>query len=179
MGPLGWQETIFIFILALLIFGPKKLPELGRNIGKALTEFRRASSELRATFDREMANIEKETSGIKEEANKLTGDLYNSYYDTDYNRNHQAGHDDYGYSYDGYSYPDYTPDEASGSEVKQIETAEGGVQAESATTSEESTVAEGVRLAPAEGTVAVGDVIEPAVVSTAESATEKVKDQQA
>ena len=50
MGPLGWQETVFIFLLALLIFGPKKLPELGRNIGKALTEFLRASNELRSTF---------------------------------------------------------------------------------------------------------------------------------
>jgi sec-independent protein translocase protein TatA len=53
MGPLGWQETIFIFVLALLIFGPKKLPELGKTIGKAMTEFRRASSELRSTWDRE------------------------------------------------------------------------------------------------------------------------------
>ena len=54
MGPLGWQETVFIFFLALLLFGPKKLPELGRTLGKAMTEFRRASSELKATFDREM-----------------------------------------------------------------------------------------------------------------------------
>ena len=51
MGPLGWQETIFILVLALLIFGPKKLPELGKTIGKAMTEFRRASSELKSTFD--------------------------------------------------------------------------------------------------------------------------------
>ena len=35
MGPLGWQETVFIFLLALLFFGPKKLPELGKTIGKA------------------------------------------------------------------------------------------------------------------------------------------------
>ena len=48
MGPLGVPETIFIFVLALLIFGPKKLPELGKTIGKAMTEFRRASSELKA-----------------------------------------------------------------------------------------------------------------------------------
>jgi sec-independent protein translocase protein TatA len=55
MGPLGWQETVFIFVLALLVFGPKKLPELGKTIGKALTEFR-ASSELKSTWDREMVN---------------------------------------------------------------------------------------------------------------------------
>jgi len=64
MGPLGWQETVFIFVLALLIFGPKKLPELGKTIGKAMTEFRRASSELRSTWDREMAAIERESHEV-------------------------------------------------------------------------------------------------------------------
>jgi len=65
MGPLGTQELVFIFILALLLFGPKKLPELGKTIGKAMTEFRRAQSELKSTFDREMKNLERET-GIQE-----------------------------------------------------------------------------------------------------------------
>ena len=65
MGPLGAPELVFIFILALMLFGPKKLPELGRTIGKAMTEFRRAKSELQSTFDREMQNIERET-GVKE-----------------------------------------------------------------------------------------------------------------
>jgi TatA/E family protein of Tat protein translocase len=51
---------IFVFVLALLIFGPRKLPELGRNLGKALTEFRRASNELRATVEDEMRSLEKE-----------------------------------------------------------------------------------------------------------------------
>ena len=50
-GTLGMQEIVFIFILALLLFGPKKLPELGRTFGKALTEFRRAQNELKSTFD--------------------------------------------------------------------------------------------------------------------------------
>ena len=40
MGPLGWQETVFIFILALLIFGPKKLPDLGRSLGSSIREFK-------------------------------------------------------------------------------------------------------------------------------------------
>ena len=57
MGPLGWQETVFIFVLALLIFGPKKLPELGKTLGKAITEFRRASSELKNTWEREVSNL--------------------------------------------------------------------------------------------------------------------------
>src|SRR5258708_4237151 len=69
MGPLGWPETVFIFFLALILFGPKKLPELGRTVGKALTEFRRASSELKATFDREMKTLEQETESIKQATN--------------------------------------------------------------------------------------------------------------
>ena len=94
MGPLGWQETIFIFVLALLIFGPKKLPELGKTIGKAMTEFRRASSELRGTWDREMASMERETESLKAETRKIDGEIqsslhagtdnYNSYYDSGY-----------------------------------------------------------------------------------------------
>jgi TatA/E family protein of Tat protein translocase len=85
MGPLGWQETVFIFVLALLVFGPKKLPELGKTIGKALTEFRRASSELKSTWDREMSNLERETESIREVAssyqNELTDYSYNYNYE--------------------------------------------------------------------------------------------------
>ena len=51
MGPVGVQEMIVIFLVALVLFGPKKLPELGKTIGKAITEFRRAQSELKSTFD--------------------------------------------------------------------------------------------------------------------------------
>ena len=74
MGTLGTPEMIFIFILALILFGPKKLPEIGRTVGKALTEFRRASSELKATFDREINSLEAE-SGLKEV--KHSYDSYN------------------------------------------------------------------------------------------------------
>ncbi|MBC7928006.1 MAG: twin-arginine translocase TatA/TatE family subunit [Bryobacteraceae bacterium] len=83
MGPLGVPETIFIFVLALLIFGPKKLPELGRTIGKAMTEFRRASSELKTTFDREMNAIERDTE-LKEVTQAYNGETYNydPYYDS-------------------------------------------------------------------------------------------------
>jgi TatA/E family protein of Tat protein translocase len=68
VGSLGVPEMIFIFVLALLIFGPRKLPELGRNLGKALAEFRRASNELRATVEDEMRNLEKETREIERQA---------------------------------------------------------------------------------------------------------------
>ncbi|MEZ5364175.1 MAG: TatA/E family twin arginine-targeting protein translocase [Bryobacterales bacterium] len=72
MGPIGFQEMIFIFVFALLIFGPKKLPELGRTFGKGMAEFRRASNELKSTFQREMDNIERETK--MDEARKAAND---------------------------------------------------------------------------------------------------------
>jgi len=65
MGTVGVQEMVVIFLVALVLFGPKKLPELGRTIGKAITEFRRASNDLKATFEREMHALEQETQ-IKE-----------------------------------------------------------------------------------------------------------------
>jgi TatA/E family protein of Tat protein translocase len=55
MGPLGVPELIFIFVLALLIFGPKRLPEIGRTVGKGLAEFRKASTELKRTINTELA----------------------------------------------------------------------------------------------------------------------------
>jgi len=67
MGTVGVQEMVVIFIVALVLFGPKKLPELGRTIGKAITEFRRASSDLKASFEREMHNLERETDALKEQ----------------------------------------------------------------------------------------------------------------
>lgn len=100
MGPLGWQETVFIFVLALLVFGPKKLPELGKTIGKALTEFRRASSELKSTWDREMTNLERETESIKE----VTSSYQNELTDYSYNYNYEDS------SYDSGAYGSESPD---------------------------------------------------------------------
>jgi TatA/E family protein of Tat protein translocase len=54
------MEILVIFVVALLVFGPKKLPELGKSLGKGLSEFRRASAELRGSLEREMENIEHE-----------------------------------------------------------------------------------------------------------------------
>jgi len=62
MGSLGMQEIIIIFILALIVFGPRKLPELGKTIGKGLAEFKKASNELKQTWEDEVQlNKEKES----------------------------------------------------------------------------------------------------------------------
>ena len=53
-GSIGFQELLIIFTIALLIFGPKKLPEVGRSIGKALREFRRTSDEIKEKIEEEI-----------------------------------------------------------------------------------------------------------------------------
>ena len=55
IGSLGVPELLFILVLALLVFGPKRLPEIGRTIGKGLAEFRRASNDLKRTINSELA----------------------------------------------------------------------------------------------------------------------------
>ncbi len=64
---LGFSEMLFIFFLALLIFGPKKLPEIGRQIGEAMIHFKRASNEFKAQLEDEIRNLEAE-----EERKKLS-----------------------------------------------------------------------------------------------------------
>ena len=54
MGPIGFPEMLIILVVALIVFGPRKLPELGRSLGKSLGEFKRASNELRHTLDQEI-----------------------------------------------------------------------------------------------------------------------------
>ena len=133
MGPLGVPETIFIFVLALLLFGPKKLPELGRTIGKAMTEFRRASNELKATFDREMKTLERETESIKEEANKFHSDTYNYDYSS------------YDSGYYGSESQDSTATEVSTASASAPE----GAQSQIAASAPEGTIAHGTETAAA------------------------------
>ena len=75
-GTLGVPEIAVIFILALVLFGPRKLPELGRTIGKAMTEFRRASSDLKATFDREMQTLERENQSLQASTSETAKQIY-------------------------------------------------------------------------------------------------------
>jgi sec-independent protein translocase protein TatA len=61
-GPIGMPELIVIMVIALIIFGPRKLPELGRSLGRSLNEFKRASNELKHTLDEEIRVEEQKTA---------------------------------------------------------------------------------------------------------------------
>jgi len=73
MGNIGFPEMLVIFIVALLVFGPKRLPELGRSLGRGISEFRRASTDLKKSIEREIESAEIE-SALSPTASKPTPD---------------------------------------------------------------------------------------------------------
>lgn len=167
MGPFAWDKMVLIFIVVLVLFGPKELPKVARTIAKFMNDFKRASSELKETWQRELSALEQETQEIRKdltaETDKLTqpGSGYNeSYY-----------HHDSSYDYGAYGYPDSSSEAATAASVAAAEavtepatdaTAEAAVEgpavdaATEATeeTASEPAVAEAVPvIAAAEGTV--------------------------
>ena len=81
-GTLGMPELILIFVVALLLFGPRKMPQIGRSIGRAMGEFRRASNEFKRTIEDEVASdeirdVEQDLKGISDIGKELR-DLKNT-----------------------------------------------------------------------------------------------------
>src|SRR5580704_3693744 len=74
MGPIGLPEMVVIFVIALVLFGPNKLPELGRMLGTAISHFRRVRSEMKAAFDHELQNPELQARSQKSD----TGHRYDN-----------------------------------------------------------------------------------------------------
>jgi TatA/E family protein of Tat protein translocase len=68
LGSLGFPEILFILVLALLVFGPRRLPEVGRKVGRALGEFRRATGDLKRSIDREMTMADMAVKGSPPES---------------------------------------------------------------------------------------------------------------
>ena len=75
MWNLGFPEIVIIFIVALVIFGPRKLPELGRSLGKGLSEFKKASNELKRTWEDEVEAVKHEVKVEQDELKKIQTDL--------------------------------------------------------------------------------------------------------
>ena len=72
LGSIGMPELIIIFVIALIIFGPRKLPELGRSLGKSLAELKKASNELRNTLEEEIRIEEQKEAAVKPAATPST-----------------------------------------------------------------------------------------------------------
>jgi TatA/E family protein of Tat protein translocase len=68
----GMPELIIILVIALIIFGPRKLPELGRSLGKSIGEFRKASNELKSTLEEEIRLEEQKEQRAKVEAEQAS-----------------------------------------------------------------------------------------------------------
>jgi TatA/E family protein of Tat protein translocase len=75
-GSIGPAELILIFVIALLVFGPKKLPEIGRSVGKALREFKKTSDEIKGRIEEEIEASE--LKDIRKEIKSGVDDLKSS-----------------------------------------------------------------------------------------------------
>jgi TatA/E family protein of Tat protein translocase len=65
MGPIGMPELVIILVIALIIFGPRKLPELGKSLGRSLNEFKKASTDLQNTLEQEIRIEEQKEQAVK------------------------------------------------------------------------------------------------------------------
>jgi len=66
-GSIGMPELILIFVVALLVFGPKKLPELGKSLGRGLAEFKKASEDLKKTIEDEIEQGKHEADAVRKQ----------------------------------------------------------------------------------------------------------------
>jgi sec-independent protein translocase protein TatA len=70
-GSIGMPELILIFVVALLVFGPKKLPEIGKSLGKGLAEFKKASDDLKKTIENEIEQGKQEAAAVKAQVSEV------------------------------------------------------------------------------------------------------------
>ena len=72
-GPFGLPEILVVLALVLIVFGPRRLPEMGRTIGRVLSEFRKGTQELKRTLDADLREIEE---SVREEASAARHEPY-------------------------------------------------------------------------------------------------------
>ena len=81
MGQLGFSEMLMIFVIALLVFGPKKLPELGKSLGKGIREFKKATEELKSNWEDHVKDIAEPINDMKRDIHSMgqsiKTDVYN------------------------------------------------------------------------------------------------------
>src|SRR5712692_7399521 len=80
MGQLGFSEMLVIFIVALLVFGPKKLPELGKSLGKGIREFKKATDELKSNWDDQVKDISAPLNDVKKDIHNMGQDMKDDFY---------------------------------------------------------------------------------------------------
>ncbi|HEY2381953.1 MAG TPA: twin-arginine translocase TatA/TatE family subunit [Terriglobia bacterium] len=80
MGSLGFPEMLMIFVIALLVFGPKKLPELGKSLGKGIREFKKATDELKANWEDHVKDIAEPLNDAKKELHGMGQSLKTQVY---------------------------------------------------------------------------------------------------
>src|SRR5262249_8477729 len=80
MGSLGFSEMIVIFVVALLVFGPKKLPELGKSLGKGIREFRKATDEFKSTWEDHVKDISEPLNDVKRDIHNMGQDMKSDFY---------------------------------------------------------------------------------------------------
>jgi TatA/E family protein of Tat protein translocase len=75
MGQLGFSEMLVIFIVALLVFGPKKLPELGKSLGKGIREFKKATEELKSSWEDQVKDVAAPLNEVKQDIHNMGQDM--------------------------------------------------------------------------------------------------------
>jgi TatA/E family protein of Tat protein translocase len=80
MGQLGFSEMLMIFIVALLVFGPKKLPELGKSLGKGIREFKKATEELKSSWEDQVKDVAAPLNEVKQDIHNIGQDMKSDFY---------------------------------------------------------------------------------------------------
>src|SRR5439155_6375201 len=80
MGQLGFSEMLLIFIVALLVFGPKKLPELGKSLGKGIREFKKATEELKSSWEDQVKDVSAPLNEVKNDLHNMGQDMKADFY---------------------------------------------------------------------------------------------------
>jgi len=75
MGPFGPAEIVFIFILALIVFGPKKLPEIGKTIGKGMREFKKATDDLKSNWEEHLRDSDSPVHDLKQTIHEVKAEV--------------------------------------------------------------------------------------------------------